>query len=174
MLAVLLARGMAPPDWEGPIFLTRHGRQQFLVMFRRSIGMLIDGTQFPLVWMRLNAPGTDPEASPFAEFEALLARKEVFVLLNDEGLDKSEHEHSPEEMKQTSLWMKRHKSELRAFVKAGIYIEPSTAKRLATKAFTMVYEKFWGYPMLMVATKDEALALAQKLLLGEQADARTL
>lgn len=136
--------------------------------------MQIDATQFPLVWMRLNAPGTDPEASPFAEFEALLARKKVFVLLNDEGLDKGDHEHSPEEMKQTSLWMKRHKSELRALVKAWIYIEPNTAKRLATKAFALVYEKFWGYPMLMVATKDEALALAQTLLPSEQAETRAL
>lgn len=138
--------------------------------------MLIDASQFPMVWMRLNAPGADPTVSPFAEFEGLLARKEVFVLLNDEGLDKGEqgeHEHPQEEMKQTSLWMKRHKSELRAFVKAGIYIEPNTAKRLATKAFALMYEKFWGFPMLTVATRDEALALARKLLPGEQTGARS-
>ncbi len=136
--------------------------------------MLIDASQFPLVWMRLNAPGTDLETSPFAEFEALLARKKVFVVLNDEGLDKGEHEHSPEEKKQASLWMKRHKSELKAFIKAAIHIEPNTAKRLATKAFALVYEKFWGYPMLMVATKDEALALAQTLLPSEEAETRAL
>ena len=134
--------------------------------------MQIDASQFPRVWMRLNAPGSDPEVSPFDELEALLARKEIFVLLNDEGLDKGDHEHSPEEMKQASLWMKRHKRELKAFVKAGIYIEPSTAKRVATRAFALVYEKFWGYPMLMVATKDDALALAQQLLSDEQGDAR--
>jgi hypothetical protein len=136
-------------------------------MFQRSIDMLIDAARFPLVWMQIAAPGGNPTTEPFAEFEALLARREVFVLFNDEGLDKGEHEHSPEEMKQTSLWMKRHKSELRDFVKAAIYIEPSATKRLVTKAFTLVYEKFWGYPMLMVATKDEALALAQKLLAGD-------
>lgn len=132
--------------------------------------MQIDDSQFPVVWMRLNASGTDAEASPFAGFEALLARKEAFVLLNDEGLDKDTHDHSQEEMKQTSLWMKRHKSELRAFVKAGIYIEPSTAKRMANKAFALVYEKFWGYPMLMVATREEALTLAQHFLRNEQVD----
>ncbi|ASA57938.1 hypothetical protein [Vibrio gazogenes] len=129
--------------------------------------MQIDTAQFPLVWTRFNAPGTDPDASPFAEFEALLARKTVFVLLNDEGLDKGDHEHAPDEMKQTSRWMKNHKSELKAFVKAAIYIEPNIAKRMATKAFASVYEKFWGYPMVMVATKDEALALAQKFLADE-------
>lgn len=126
--------------------------------------MLIDAARFPLVWMRMNAPSNNPDAPPFSEFEALLARKEAFVLINDEGLDAGEHEHSREEMKQTSLWMKRHKSELRAFVKAMICIESSAAKRLAAKAFAVVYEKFWGYPMLMVATKDGALALAKQLL----------
>jgi hypothetical protein len=140
-------------------------------LLRRDIDMLIDATQFPLVWVRLNAPSSNPEASPFAEFEALLARKEVFVLLNDEGLDKGEHKRSPEEMKQTSLWMKRRKSELRAFVKAAVYIEPSSVKRLATKAFAVMYEKFWGYPMLLVATQDEALALARNLLADGQVDA---
>ncbi|ACR32607.1 hypothetical protein [Burkholderia glumae] len=136
--------------------------------------MLIDASKFPVVWMRLNSPGTDAAASPFTEFEVLLARKEVFVLLNEEGLDKGrqeEHEHPPEEMKQTSLWMKRHKSALRAFVRAGIYIEPNTAKRLATKAFALMYEKFWGFPMLTVATRDEALALARILLPDAQTDA---
>ncbi|SBS32997.1 hypothetical protein MSP8887_01838 [Marinomonas spartinae] len=137
--------------------------------------MLLDVSQFPLVWIRLNAQCADPEASLFDEFEALLARKSVFVLLNDEGLneDEGDHEHSPEEMKQMSLWMKRHRSELRSFVKAAIYIEPNTAKRLATKAFALVYEKFWGYPMFMVATKNEALDLAQTLLLSEQIEAWT-
>lgn len=135
--------------------------------------MLIDATQFPLVWTRINAPGNTSGASPFSEFEALLARQEAFVLLNDEGLDEGEHEHPQEEMKQTSLWMKRHKSELRAFVKAMICIESNTAKRLAAKAFAVVYEKFWGYPMLMVATREDALALAQQLLPVQKADAPT-
>ncbi|MHC8380606.1 hypothetical protein [Pseudomonas sp. LB3P14] len=129
--------------------------------------MLIDASRFPLVWMQIATPSKNPGDSPFAEFEALLARKEPFVLLNDEGLHQGSHEHSPDEMKQTSLWMKRHKSDLRTFVKASIHIEPSTPKRLAARAFAIVYEKFWGYPMLMTATKKEALALAQKLLAKE-------
>ena len=133
--------------------------------------MLIDAARFPLVWVRINAPANTADASPFSEFEALLARREAFVLLNDEGLDEDEHEHSHEERKQTSLWMKRHKSELRAFVKAMICIESNAAKRLAAKAFAVVYEKFWGYPMLMVATRDDALALAEQLLSAQKADA---
>jgi hypothetical protein len=47
-------------------------------------------------------------------------------------------------------------------------------RQAAGKAFTLAHEKFWGYPMLMVATKDEALALAQTLLPSEQAATRAL
>lgn len=126
--------------------------------------MRIDATQFPFVWMQILASGKDPDTSPFTEFEALLARKEVFVFLNDEGIAHGKHEHSPDEMKQTTRWMKAHKSELRALVKASIHIEPNNAKRVAAKPFGIVYEKFWGYPLVMTSSKEEALAVARKLL----------
>ncbi|WP_223441619.1 hypothetical protein [Pseudomonas sp. BF-R-19] len=125
--------------------------------------MRIDATQFPFVWLQKTTLGDSQEKS-LAKFEALIARNEPFVLLSNEGLDKEQPEHSPDEMKQMALWMKRHKSELKRYVKASIHIESSLTKRLAGKAFAVVYEKFWGYPMLMTATEDEALALAQKLL----------
>lgn len=126
--------------------------------------MRIDATHFPFVWMYTAVPGKDANASPFAEFEALLARKESFILLNDEDAAHDKHAHSPEEMKQVTRWMKAHKSELRAFVKASIHIEPNNAKRIAAKPFAIVYEKFWGYPLIMASSKEDALAIAQKLL----------
>lgn len=125
--------------------------------------MRIDATQFPFVWLQKTTLGDSQEKS-LVEFEALLARNEPFVLLSNESLDQGQPEHSPDEMKQMALWMKRHKSELKRYVKASIHIESSLTKRLAGKAFAVVYEKFWGYPMLMTATEDEALALAQNLL----------
>ncbi|WP_431699759.1 hypothetical protein [Pseudomonas sp. BR20] len=125
--------------------------------------MRIEANQFPLVWLQKTTQSYSQEDS-LVQFEALLARHEPFVLLNNEGLDKEQTEHSPDEMKQMALWMKRHKSELKKYVKASIHIESSLTKRLAGKAFAVVYEKFWGYPMLMTATEDEALVLAAKLL----------
>ncbi|MEE5120347.1 hypothetical protein V2K50_10875 [Pseudomonas alliivorans] len=125
--------------------------------------MRIEANQFPLVWLQKATQGYSQEDS-LAQFEALLARHEPFVLLSNEGLDKEQTEHSPAEMKQMALWMKRHKSELKQYVKASIHVESSLTKRLAGKAFSVVYEKFWGYPMLMTATEDEALLLAETLL----------
>ncbi|MCD5983915.1 MULTISPECIES: hypothetical protein [Pseudomonas] len=125
--------------------------------------MRIEANQFPLVWLQKATRGYSQEDS-LAQFEALLARHEPFVLLSNEGLDNEQTEHSPDEMKQMALWMKRHKSELKQYVKASIYVESSLTKRLAGKAFSVVYEKFWGYPMLMTATENEALLLAETLL----------
>jgi hypothetical protein len=126
--------------------------------------MRIDDAHFPFVWINMNASGKDPIASPFSEFEALLARKTPFVLLNDEGVNESKHEHSADEMKLTTRWMKAHKDELRTFVKASILIEPNIVKRTAARPFAVIYEKFWGYPLLMVPSKEEALATAKTLL----------
>ncbi|KQQ56817.1 hypothetical protein ASF84_06490 [Pseudomonas sp. Leaf127] len=125
--------------------------------------MHIDATQFPFVWLQKNTLDDTQEKS-LAEFEDLLARNEAFVLLSNEGLGKKQPEHTPDEMKQMALWMKRHKNLLKKYVKASIQIESSLTKRIASKAFTTIYEKFWGYPMMMTATENEALTLAQKLL----------
>lgn len=129
--------------------------------------MRIDDTHFPFVWMQMVSPGKDPDASPFTEFEALLARKEAFVLLNDEGFAHGSHEHSPEEMKQATRWMKAHKNELRTFVKASVVIEPNTVKRTAAKPFAVIFEKFWGYPLILASSKDDALVIAHNLLSAE-------
>jgi len=126
--------------------------------------MQIDTAHFPFVWIKMAAFRRETEVSPFAEFEALLARKEEFVLLNDEDIVKGKHEHSPEELKQTTRWMKAHKKELREFVKASIHIEPNKVKRAAAKSFSIIYEKFWGYPLVIVTSKEEALTIAHQFL----------
>lgn len=104
----------------------------------------------------------------------LLAREQAFVILNDSGVDESEHEHTQEERKQTSLWMKQNKAALRQFVKAMVLIEKNHAKRIAAKAFSVMFGKFWGYPMLIVADTEQAQELAQKLLRGEPVDTQAL
>jgi hypothetical protein len=138
----------------------------FSMIFRRNPNMLVDDTQFPLVWMR--ADTSDTPASPFASLETLLAREESFVLLDN--LAHEEHEDTPEERKQLALWMKSHKAALRTFIKAAIHIEPDADKQAAARAFSPTYEKFWGYPLRVVASTEEALALARELLSGSGAE----
>lgn len=125
--------------------------------------MILDTSAFPLVWMR-NTPSTahTENDETFAPMEQLLRRGETFVLLT-EAAGFEDHEHSHDEKKKMSLWMKRHRTELK-LVKGMIAIEPSVAKRLAMKPFSLVFKQFWGYPILFADSHDQAINIAQKLL----------
>jgi len=125
--------------------------------------MSVNSSDFPFVWMNLTQePGHDHQKD-FAEFEANLQRGEPFVLLTDTA-PADDHEHSPEEKKRTALWMKKHKIELRKWVLAMILVEPNSAKRLGFRAFAVVFAKFWGYPLLLAASRQQAMEMARELL----------
>ncbi|OBY91846.1 MULTISPECIES: hypothetical protein [Pseudomonas] len=126
--------------------------------------MVIDSTLFPMVWMKVGASTIDTGDEGFKAFEALLARAEPFVLLDEGRAEQRAEEQSHEERKQLSLWMKRHKAALRSFVKAQIYIEPDLDKQKAAEQFAGKFESFWGYPLLVVATRGDGWTLARKLL----------
>lgn len=125
--------------------------------------MPLDSTTFPLVWIRYEqGPGHDHDAD-FEALEANLKRGAPFVLLTDSA-PTEHHEHRQDEKKRTSLWMKQHKAALRSLVLAMIVIEPSTAKRLALKPFGMAFAQFWGFPMKLVPSREEAMEIAAELL----------
>ena len=126
--------------------------------------MPMNSSDFPLVWMNLaQEPGHDHQKD-FDAFEANLRRDEPFVILSDTAPPAEEHQHSPEEKKRLALWMKKHKAQLRKQVLAMIQIEPSQAKRLGYKAFAALFAKFWGYPLLLAASREEAVEMARALL----------
>lgn len=127
--------------------------------------MLLNAETFPIVKLSYEQglAGTPDEA--FAAFEALLDRGTPFVIIGQgANADIDEHEHDPGEQRRLAIWSKKHKPRLREFVKALIYVEPSRAKRLGMRAFQILSEKFWGYPMLVAASEAEALEMAQGLL----------
>ena len=125
--------------------------------------MPLDSTDFPLVWMNYDQAPDHAHDADFEAFEATLKRGTPFVLLTDSA-PTEDHEHSHEEKKRTSLWMKKHKADLRTLVLAMIVIEPSAAKRLAFKPFGAAFAKFWGYPMRLASSREEAMDIAGKLL----------
>lgn len=125
--------------------------------------MNLDTTQFPLVWMQDAPEEPHDDDGAFALLEELLQRGEPIVLLTEIGERSLDHEHTQDEKKRTALWMKKHRQELK-LVRAMVAIEPSTAKRLAMKSFSIMFEKFWGYPMLMASSREEALKIARRLV----------
>ncbi|WP_076591717.1 hypothetical protein [Herminiimonas arsenitoxidans] len=129
--------------------------------------MTLDTSNFPLVWMCRLAASTNQDAeNAFKQLDELLAKQQPFVLLSQDEVDEN-HEHSPQERKQITLWMKKNKSEIRTWIKGMVQIEPSTVKRLGMRAFAKTFAKFWGYPLFVVASKADAL-LAASLLLHEK------
>lgn len=125
--------------------------------------MPLDSTNFPLVWMSFDHGPDHDHDEDFAELESNLKRGAPFVILTASA-PSEEHEHSQEEKKRTSLWTKKHKVELRGLVLAMIVIEASAAKRLAFTAFGATFSKFWGYPLKLASSREEALEIAEGLL----------
>lgn len=126
--------------------------------------MRLDSSTFPVVKIVFDAPNQGGPEDTFVMFESLLAREQPFLLLHEKAVDENNHEHSHEERKQASIWMKKHKQALRTFVKGMIQVEPCAAKRLALKPFAITFGKAWGYPLLVVESKDRAWALAKDVL----------
>ena len=126
--------------------------------------MRLDSSAFPVVKIVFDAPNRGGPEDAFLIFERLLARKQPFVLLHEKAVDENNYAHSHEERKQASIWMKTHKAVLRAYVRGMIQVEPSAAKRLALKPFAVTFGKAWGYPLLVVESKDRAWALARDVL----------
>lgn len=125
--------------------------------------MSMNSSSFPLVWMNLSPEAGHDHQKDFDEFEANLQRGEPFVILTDTA-PAEDHEHTPEEKKRTALWMKKHKAELRRLVLAMILVESNSAKHLGFKAFAVVFAKFWGYPLLLAASREQAIEMARELL----------
>ena len=132
--------------------------------------MRLDSSTFPVVKIFFDAPGDGGPEDALLTFEHLLAREQPFLLLHEKAVDENNHEHAHEERKRASIWMKKNKAALRAYVKGMIQVEPSAAKRLALKPFAVTFGKAWGYPLLVVESKDRAWALAQDVLDTEVSD----
>lgn len=129
--------------------------------------MLVDDTHFPIVRMHYNRTDDRGDDVSFQIFEDLLERKTPFVLI---GLGAEPDEvQSAEERKRVTLWMKRNRQALHTYVRAMVYIEPSPAKRFLAKTSAPVFQKFWGYPILVSASEAEAEGVAARLLAGELA-----
>lgn len=126
--------------------------------------MRLDSSTFPVVKIVFDAPNEGGPDDAFLVFEGLLARQQAFVLLHEKAEDENNHEHSHEERKQASIWMKKNRPALRTYVRGMIQVEPSAAQRLALKPFAAMFGKAWGYPLLVVESKDRAWALARDVL----------
>lgn len=131
--------------------------------------MHVDINEFPQVWMDFTLGAGQSTDEVLAVYTDLLARGEPFVFLGEGGdFEGDRAAQDVADRKKISLWMKQNKRAITALVRAMIYIEPNVSKRIAARAFALVYEKFWGYPMFVAVSRDEAMAIIRTVLPSTQ------
>lgn len=113
---------------------------------------LHDVSDFPIVRSRANAarPGYAPQWEK--EMEALVARAEPFAII----FEGERPEETQQDRKRRGIWLKQNKSRLGAVCKALVSIEEDDLKRIAVKAQSVMAEKAFGIPMVVVASHKEA------------------
>ena len=126
--------------------------------------MQIDIQDFPLVRMDYSGVGNQTIEQTLQVLEQCLQRKQAFVFLaGGADFDKDPNENVADR-RAVAVWMKQHKAELHDYAKAMYYVEASAVKRLAAKAFSVIYGKFWGHPMIVTENHDDAVREAYELL----------
>ncbi|MDT3252237.1 hypothetical protein QZQ97_15040 [Serratia sp. root2] len=123
--------------------------------------MSLDPVNFPLVWMRQNGRDTQAE---LAEFSALLARAEPFVILSDRRVGDAGDQPDRDQRTQVALWKRDNREALQLWVKGMIMLEPDEAQCAMAEEFAEYAAKFWGYPVLVAADEARARLLALALL----------
>lgn len=127
--------------------------------------MFHDVSDFPVV--RLSGRGLpDGHGTQWAaEMDSLLAKKQPFVLIFLDTLEKEEHD----DKKVRAVWIKRNKKDLAALCRGFISIEPDKATRLLKRAQGVAMAAAFGLRLKFTADVAEAEALARRLLAGENA-----
>ncbi|WP_175998255.1 ATP--cob(I)alamin adenosyltransferase [Burkholderia stabilis] len=133
--------------------------------------MRIDSLDFPFVWLSYRS-GASVGSDILGELERLLVCNDRFVILSDDmPVVKDQPAEDAEDRKRFMQWTKSNRSRLRRQVSAMIAIEADAASRRVLKDFAGVFERIWGYPLLVASTRDIAFSAA-KLLLAHTGPAR--
>ncbi len=118
-----------------------------------------DIRELPFVVFRQEAADPGYARDWEAEMVALVNHGQPFVVVYDQLTRDETHE----DRKQRAIWLKHNKTALAAVCKALISIEPSEARRSEVRAMGEAAVKAFGIPHEVVATREAALALAQRL-----------
>lgn len=97
------------------------------------------------------------------EMDALLAIGMPFVVI----MEGDEHAEEHDDRKLRGIWLKKNKTALATVCKAVIGIEASAIKRAAMQVQMSLAAKAFGMRMEIVASREEALQLAERILKGK-------
>lgn len=124
--------------------------------------MHIDATRFPLVWLDYDLAHADSTETVLDDMSALLAREQPFVYIASGGFD--DREPDIDARRKVAGWMKANSTAIVRFTKAHVHIAGSAEEHRKAEEFGRFFEKFWGYPLLIADSLEDAQAKAAELL----------
>lgn len=124
--------------------------------------MRVDPSRFPLVWLDSSPANAEPTDKVLDDMSALLARQQPFVFLAAGGFDAAEPDLDAR--RKVASWMKANKPAIVLYIKAQLHVADTVEARDKALEFGRIFENFWGYPLLVVGSCDEAETRARALL----------
>lgn len=127
---------------------------------------LFDISEWPLVYGRFPELGEhDRVRRVLDSLQAILDQKQRFVITWIPA--RHDHDDEPhEDEKQSMIWLKRHREDLRIWCAGYLYITQDPALRALLNGRFPVVEKFLSFPKQVVDDREEARAVAAVMLNG--------
>ena len=126
--------------------------------------MQIDMTEFPIVKMDYSVPYNTDFREILQHLSDLLARKKPFVIIGKGERSEEDEAQSRVDRHEASIWAKDHRAAIQKWIKMHYYVETDAEKVLEMEEFSVIFEKFWGYPLIVVPSMEDAYQRAETLL----------
>lgn len=126
--------------------------------------MRVDITSFPIVQMDYSAPYVTDFKEILDCYDLLFAKQLPFVIIGEGESSPEEAEQGKNDRKEISVWANQRKDALKKWVLSSFMVIPDAKKREEMTLYAPIFEKFWEYPFVMVASREEADQKALDLL----------
>lgn len=123
--------------------------------------MMINDVDFPIVKIDYKMDESAGIDAFLSKIDQLLAKQQAFVFLSDVMPEEGQ---SIEDRRKIAIWIKQHQIEVEKWIKGHVHIVDSPEHLLEMENFSVIFKKFWGYPLIIVETLKNAHIEASKLL----------
>ena len=127
--------------------------------------MKIDSRDFPIVHLDYASSSRKNYNQILLHLKQLLEKKQPFVIIGKGAHD--ENEDRVDDRRKISFWAQANKKEVQKYIKVHLYIAQDLETKKSMEEFTETFEDFWGYPLVVVESEEEALSKAHLLLESE-------
>lgn len=130
--------------------------------------MRMDIADFPIVKIDYSAPYKVDFREILAGLDELFAKEQPFVIIGEGESSQAEADEAKNIRIEVAAWANQRKTHLNRWVLSSFMIIPDPKKREEMRLYAPIFEKFWEYPFVMVASQEEADQKAADLLNAKQ------